>query len=266
MKWVTRGFLPSFASPVMDDDRLYTVDNSAILGAFDLEDRQGALDEDARHAAKRHRRCSPTASSTSAPRTASSTSCGRPRPALTSSTRTSSARPTNPEPIVASPAIADGRLYVTSMAPPSEAGIGRTSVRDRDPEGARTHGHRRSAGYCRSRRSCRSGRAGAGLSVRSLARLRRKAVVHAEAVRREGQLHSQRAGERRAVDARSAAAAPSAPTARTSRRRRRIGRIREGDDRRRHRSGARARDSAAAVDATTSTAMKARRCPGGRRI
>ena len=36
-KWRTLGFLPTFASPVMDDERLYTVDNSAIVGAFDLK-------------------------------------------------------------------------------------------------------------------------------------------------------------------------------------------------------------------------------------
>jgi outer membrane protein assembly factor BamB len=36
-KWRTRGFLPTFASPVMDGERLYTMDNSAILGAFDLK-------------------------------------------------------------------------------------------------------------------------------------------------------------------------------------------------------------------------------------
>jgi outer membrane protein assembly factor BamB len=36
-KWRTRGFLPTFASPVMDNERLYTMDNSAILGAFDLK-------------------------------------------------------------------------------------------------------------------------------------------------------------------------------------------------------------------------------------
>ncbi len=36
-KWRTRGFLPTFASPVMDADRLYTMDNSAIVGAFDLK-------------------------------------------------------------------------------------------------------------------------------------------------------------------------------------------------------------------------------------
>jgi outer membrane protein assembly factor BamB len=37
VKWMTRGFLPTFASPVMDADRIYSVDNSAILGAFDLK-------------------------------------------------------------------------------------------------------------------------------------------------------------------------------------------------------------------------------------
>ena len=36
-KWRTRGFLPTYASPVMDDERLYTMDNSAIIGAFDLK-------------------------------------------------------------------------------------------------------------------------------------------------------------------------------------------------------------------------------------
>ncbi len=36
-KWRTRGFLPTFASPVADAERLYTVDNSAIVGAFDLK-------------------------------------------------------------------------------------------------------------------------------------------------------------------------------------------------------------------------------------
>ncbi len=36
-RWRTFGFLPTFASPVMDGERLYTVDNSAIVGAFDLK-------------------------------------------------------------------------------------------------------------------------------------------------------------------------------------------------------------------------------------
>lgn len=36
-RWKTYGFLPTFASPVMDDERLYSVDNSAIVAAFDLK-------------------------------------------------------------------------------------------------------------------------------------------------------------------------------------------------------------------------------------
>lgn len=35
-KWQTLGFLPTFASPVMDAQHLYSVDNSAIVAAFDL--------------------------------------------------------------------------------------------------------------------------------------------------------------------------------------------------------------------------------------
>ena len=40
MKWVTHGFLPTFPSPVMDNERLYSVDNGAIVGAFDLKTGQ----------------------------------------------------------------------------------------------------------------------------------------------------------------------------------------------------------------------------------
>ncbi len=36
-KWKMHGFLPTFASPVMDGERLYTMDNGAIVGAFDLK-------------------------------------------------------------------------------------------------------------------------------------------------------------------------------------------------------------------------------------
>jgi outer membrane protein assembly factor BamB len=36
-RWRTLGFLPTFASPVMDNERLYSVDNSAIVAAFDLK-------------------------------------------------------------------------------------------------------------------------------------------------------------------------------------------------------------------------------------
>ncbi len=35
LAWKTHGFLPTFASPVLDGDRLYVLDNGAIVGAFD---------------------------------------------------------------------------------------------------------------------------------------------------------------------------------------------------------------------------------------
>jgi outer membrane protein assembly factor BamB len=39
-RWKVHGFLPTFASPVMDAERLYTMDNGAIVGAFDLKTGQ----------------------------------------------------------------------------------------------------------------------------------------------------------------------------------------------------------------------------------
>ena len=35
LAWNTHGFMPTFSSPVLDGDRLYVVDNGAIVGAFD---------------------------------------------------------------------------------------------------------------------------------------------------------------------------------------------------------------------------------------
>ena len=64
----------SFASPVMDAERLYTVDNSAIVGAFDL--KTGArLWTKSLGTLQKGSPVLPTASSMSAPRTAASTSC-----------------------------------------------------------------------------------------------------------------------------------------------------------------------------------------------
>ena len=37
IKWMVKGFLGGYSSPVMDGDRLYQVDNSANLFAFDVE-------------------------------------------------------------------------------------------------------------------------------------------------------------------------------------------------------------------------------------
>ena len=109
------GFQGGFASPVIDAERLYQVDNGAMLGAFELATGTQALGEAARHdpeglagarrrqALRRHRErqvLHPQAD-------------GRPGPR--SSTRTSSAPRRSPEAIIASPAVARGRVYLASM-------------------------------------------------------------------------------------------------------------------------------------------------------
>ena len=113
-KWRTRGFLPTYASPVMDGERLYTVDNSAIVGAFDLktgvrlwEKTLGTLQKG-----------SPVLADG---KLYVGTENGKffiLRPSATGVEvldedllGTAQA----PEPIIASPIVADGRVYVTSM-------------------------------------------------------------------------------------------------------------------------------------------------------
>ena len=81
LEWRTSGFQGGFASPVTDGERLYQVDNGAVLGAFELASGQAALGEAARHdpeglAGARRRQALRRA-----PRTASSTSSSRPRAA-----------------------------------------------------------------------------------------------------------------------------------------------------------------------------------------
>ncbi len=113
-KWRTRGFLPTYASPVMDGDRLYTLDNSAIVGAFDLktgtrlwEKTLGTLQKG-----------SPVLADG---KLYVGTENGKffiLRPSATGvevldEDRLGTAQ--TPEPIVASPIVADGRVYVTSM-------------------------------------------------------------------------------------------------------------------------------------------------------
>ena len=77
VKWATQGFLGGFAHPVIDDaERLYPVDNGAVLAAFDVRPG-GRCGTRTSARFRRARRCSPTASSTSEPRTGSSTSLSR---------------------------------------------------------------------------------------------------------------------------------------------------------------------------------------------
>ena len=44
-QWFNHGFQGGFASPVTDGERLYVVDNGAILGAFDLKDGRKAWEK-----------------------------------------------------------------------------------------------------------------------------------------------------------------------------------------------------------------------------
>jgi outer membrane protein assembly factor BamB len=135
VKWVTRGFLPTFASPVMDAERLYTVDNSAILGAFDLKTgkevwtkRLGTLQKG-----------SPVLADG---KIYVGTENGKfyiLRPSATGAETLDEDQigaTTNPEPIVASPAIADGRIYVVTMGSVEEV-KGRAGTSARSARGAR---------------------------------------------------------------------------------------------------------------------------------
>jgi outer membrane protein assembly factor BamB len=116
IKWVTRGFLPTFASPVMDAERLYAVDNSAILGAFDLKTGKELW-------TKRlgiEQRGSPVLADG---KLYVGTNAGKfyiLRPTATTAETLDEDQigtANNPEPIVASPAIADGRVYVVTLGP-----------------------------------------------------------------------------------------------------------------------------------------------------
>ena len=113
-KWRTRGFLPTFASPVMDSERLYAMDNSAIVGAFDLktgaklwEKTLGTLQKG-----------SPVLADG---KLYVGTENGKfyiLRPSATGVEVLDEdllGTAQSPEPIVASPIVADGRVYVTSM-------------------------------------------------------------------------------------------------------------------------------------------------------
>jgi outer membrane protein assembly factor BamB len=119
IKWVTRGFLPTFSSPVMDGERLYAVDNSAILGAFDLKTgkqvwtrRLGTLQKGSPvladgklYVGTENGKFYILRPSASGAEVLDEDVIG---PA------------TDPEPILASPAISDGRIYVTTMGPPTQ--------------------------------------------------------------------------------------------------------------------------------------------------
>ena len=114
VRWKTLGFLPTFASPVMDAERLYTVDNGAILGAFDLatgaelwtrqlgtiQKGSPALADGKLYVGTENGKFFILRPSATGVEVLDEDFIGTEM---------------EPDPIIASPAIADGRVYVTSM-------------------------------------------------------------------------------------------------------------------------------------------------------
>ena len=113
-KWRTFGFLPTFASPVMDAERLYSVDNGAIVAAFDLASGKQLWQRSLGTLQKG----SPVLADG---KLYIGTENGKffiLRPSATGVEVLDEdllGTPQDPEPIIASPIVADGRVYVTSM-------------------------------------------------------------------------------------------------------------------------------------------------------
>lgn len=114
IKWKTHNFMPTFASPVMDAERLYGVDNGAILGAFDLKTGKELWTKTLGTLQKG----SPTLADG---KLYIGTENGKfyiLRPGATGVEVLDEdvlGTAAEPEPILASPAVANGRVYVTSM-------------------------------------------------------------------------------------------------------------------------------------------------------
>ena len=112
--WRTYGFLPTFPSPVMDAERLYSVDNGAIVAAFDLKTGTKLWERSLGTLQKG----SPVLADN---KLYVGTENGKffiLRPSATGVEVLDEellGTPESPEPIVASPIVADGRIYVTSM-------------------------------------------------------------------------------------------------------------------------------------------------------
>ncbi|MCA1583881.1 MAG: PQQ-like beta-propeller repeat protein [Acidobacteria bacterium] len=113
-KWKTLGFLPTFASPVMDEQLLYTVDNSAIVAGFELATGKRVWERGLGTLQKG----SPVLADG---KLYVGTENGRfyiLRPSATGVEVLDEdwlGSQERPEAIVASPIVADGRVYVTSM-------------------------------------------------------------------------------------------------------------------------------------------------------
>ena len=140
-RWRTYGFLPSFASPVMDAERLYTVDNGAIVGGFDLQSgkllwqrslgtlQKGSpvLADGKLYVGTENGKVYILQPSAAGVEVLDEDLLGTPE---------------SPEIIVASPIVSDGRVYVTSMEAMYAIGTYRPAGR---PEPARSTARRSTA-------------------------------------------------------------------------------------------------------------------------
>ena len=112
--WKTFGFLPTYASPVMDAERLYTVDNGAIVGAFDLATGKKLWERSLGTLQKG----SPVLADNKLYVGTENGKLFILRPSADGVEVLDEdllGPPDAPEPIIASPIVADGRVYVTSM-------------------------------------------------------------------------------------------------------------------------------------------------------
>jgi outer membrane protein assembly factor BamB len=112
--WRTFGFMPSFPSPVMDDERLYSVDNGAIVAAFDLKTGNKVWERSLGTLQKG----SPVLADGNLYIGTENGKVFILRPSATGVEVLDEdllGTPADPEVIFASPIVADGRVYVTSM-------------------------------------------------------------------------------------------------------------------------------------------------------
>jgi len=141
LKWVAHGFMPTFPSPVMDDERMYAVDNGAIVAAFDLE----TGNELWQRSLGTLQKGSPVLADG---KLYVGTENGKVyilRPSATGvDVIDEDALPDGalggPEAIVASPIVADGRVYITSMDAMYAIGTRRSAVRSSEGAGVRPSG------------------------------------------------------------------------------------------------------------------------------
>jgi outer membrane protein assembly factor BamB len=146
VRWRTIGWQSGFSSPVMDAERIYQVDNGAILGAFDR--RTGARIWT--HGLGTIQKGSPVLADG---KIYVGTENGkfyilRPGPTgVETLDEDLLGTPDNPEPVLGSPAVANGRVYVASMSalyaigagrPAAGAGAGATTRRAVPPPGPGT--------------------------------------------------------------------------------------------------------------------------------